>query len=118
MSDPGDGLERPFPTKFTLGNVLIYLSPIVWFARLGPFWKLASIVTIGLGIWKSPGRLRRAFGVAFLLSILIWGVHAKVDEQDWPGPPLLMVWWLGSFGTRWHADGEQAQAQRMTRGWE
>jgi hypothetical protein len=118
MSDPGDGLNRPFPTKFTLGNVLIYLSPIVWFVWLGPLWKVASVIAIALGVWKSRGFLRRAFGIAFLLSLLIWGAHAKVDEQDWPGPPLLMVWWFWSFGSRWHADGLRAQSQPPPRGWE
>jgi hypothetical protein len=120
MSDPTDGYARHVPTKFTFGNVLIYLAPISCFAYLGPFWKVGSFLAISLGLWRSPGFLRKAFGIAFLLTLLVWGVHARVDEQDWPASPLFMVWWLGSFATRWHADGEraEAEAQRPVREWE
>ena len=97
--------EKQLPTKFTLGCVLIYLSPIVWFCWCGAIWKVISLVTVSIGIWRSPGFLRRFFGIAFVLSLLIGGAHAKLTEDDWPGPPELMVWWLGSFCTRWHADG-------------
>lgn len=118
MSDPTDGNERRLPMKFTVAGVLIYLAPIVCFAWFGSVWKVASVVPIAIGVWRSPGFLRRAFGIALLLSLLIWGAHARVEEKDWPGPPLLMIWWLWSFGTRVHADGARAEAQSTARGWE
>jgi hypothetical protein len=111
MPDPTDGLESHYPTKFKLANVMIYLAPFGCFGWCGPLWKVASVVAIGFGVWRSQGFLRRAFGGAFLLSLLIWGVHARVNETDWPGPPLFMAWWLLSFGTRWHADGAKAEAE-------
>ena len=120
MPDPSDGNESRIPTKFTLGNVLIYVGPFACFAWFGWGWKVASIFLVAIGIWRSPGFLRRAFGVALMLSILIWGAHAKEDEKDWPGPPLLVTWWFGSFLVRLYADGEKAEAdaQRPVRGWE
>ncbi|HXP84450.1 MAG TPA: hypothetical protein VN841_07005 [Bryobacteraceae bacterium] len=118
MPDP-DELERPrLPMKFTVASVLIYLAPIACFGWFGPGWKVASVIPIAIGVWRSPGFLRRAFGIALLLSLVIWGEHARVEEQDWPGPPLLMIWWFWSFGTRVHADGVRAQAQGAARGWE
>jgi hypothetical protein len=99
---------KRLPTKFTLGGVMVYLSPIVWFAWCGAFWKVISLVTVSIGIWRSPGFLRRFFGIALMVSIFIWGAHAKLTKEDWPGPPGLMVWWLGSFFTRFHADGMKA----------
>ncbi len=120
MTDPTDGLEPHVALKITLANVLIYWTPLLWFGWLGPFWKAASVITVALGVWRSPGFLRRAFGVLFLLSTLIWGTHAQESETDWPGPPLLIIWWAWSFLTRWHADGAKAEleAARPEREWE
>jgi len=105
MSDPEDDLLPHYPTKFTLENVLIYLVPLVCYGCMGPFWKAGSAIAIGVGVWRSAGFLRRAFGVALLVSILIWGLHAKIDEDELPGSPLFMTWWLGGFAVRWHSDG-------------
>jgi hypothetical protein len=101
--------KRKFATKFTLGGLLVYLSPIVCFSWCGAIWKVISLVTVSIGIWRSPGFLRRIFGIAFVVTLLIWGAHAKRTKDDWPGPPELMVWWLGSFFCRWHADGLKAR---------
>ncbi len=117
MPDPTDW-DPPFPTKFTLACGLIYFAPLLCFFWFGPWWKAASIITVGIGVWKSAGFLRRAFGIAFLLSILIWGTHAITTEENWPGPLLLMIWWFWSWATRWHADGAQEEVQRRARGWE
>jgi len=115
-----DWNTRHFPSKCTLGSSLIYVTPLLWFFWLGGGWKWASVLTIATGIWQSPGYLRRGFGVAFLLSLLIWGTHAYIGEGDWPGHPLLLSWWVASWGTRCHADGVQAEAaaQQPEREWE
>lgn len=120
MPDPTDGNETRIPLKFTLANGLIYGAPYLCFAWFGPLWKVISVIFIGLGVWRSPGFLRRAFGVLFLISLLIWGEHARTDEVVWPGPPLFIIWWWWSFGTRWHADGAKAENddRNPPRGWE
>lgn len=120
MPDPGDGNNTRLPMKFTLANGLIYVAPYICFGWFGPVWKVIAVIFIGLGVWRSPGFLRRAFGILFLISLLIWGEHARTEELVWPGPPLFIIWWCWSFGTRWHADGAKAEEDERhpPRGWE
>jgi hypothetical protein len=120
MPDPNDDMLRHYPVKFTAGNVLIYLAPLACYGCFGAFWKVGSAIAIGIGVWRSRGFLRRAFGIALWLSIVIWGVHAKSAEDEWAGSPWLMTWWLGCFAVRWHADGVKAEedAARPEREWD
>jgi excisionase family DNA binding protein len=73
----------------------------------GGAWKFVSVLTGAFGVWRSPGHLRRWFGIAFLISLLIWGAH-DLKDLTWDGHPVWIFWWVMSFGTRYHADGVQA----------
>jgi hypothetical protein len=118
MSDPTDGNDHPIALKFTLGNALVYLTPVIWFSYLGPVWKVASLITVGLGIWKSRTRFWKGQSAIFLLTLLIWGAHARTGDDDWPGPTAFVIWWLASFAFRWHGEGVEAVTRPRARGWE
>jgi hypothetical protein len=114
-----DYRSRHFPSSNTLACSLIYVTPLLWFFWFGSAWKAASVVSIAVGVWRSPGFLRRLFGLLFLVSILVWGGPVSLYGLEFPGNELFLLWWYVSWGTRCHADGSKAEADaRIPQEWE
>ena len=96
---------------------LIYLAPLACFLWCGTWWKVLSVIPIGIGIRYSPGFLRRFFG-AILCGVILSDYAAASRVIDWtPVHDWAGIFWVWSAGTRFHADGYQHALGQMPKVW-
>ncbi len=96
---------------------LVYLAPVACFLWCGTWWKVLSAIPMGIGIWYSPGFLRR-FGGVILYGVILSHYSAASRAVDWtPVHDWAGIFWVWSAGTRFHDDGYVRALERMPKVW-